>query len=143
MRGPPNQSSEQKTKEFVQRTTRILFPGSVNKTVSIQQMEQVFGKQLFGEQQKKLEKTPRKRTKTSIPSLLLSSKKSKTKSSQKQVSSTTKDLRISELKRMDIQSLKDLCQTRYRIGCDKVGKKSDVISIIIEKEYPEKKKHKR
>lgn len=142
MRGPPNQSSEQKTKEFVQRTTRILFPGSVNKTVSIEQMEQVFGKQLFGEQQTKLEKTPRKRTKTSIPSLLLSSKKSKTQSSQKQVS-TTKDLRISELKRMDIQSLKDLCQTRYRIGCDEVRKKGDVISIIIEKEYPEKKKHKR
>lgn len=118
----PSKTSQQQNK-WVKETTRILFPGVSNKKqVSIQQLDDIFGKQLFGKTQKKQQ--------------LVSIKKPKT-SRQKKVK-TPKILRAKELRRMDIQELKDLCLTRYRIDCGQVRKKQDVISVLIEKEFPEK-----
>lgn len=132
------------SKEWVEKTTRLLFPGVSNKKqVSIQQLDDIFGEQLFGnpqkQQQQVLEKTLKKR---SVPTSqqqkqqLVSIKKPKA-SRQKKVE-TPKTLRTKQLRRMDIQQLKDLCLTRYRIDCGQVRKKQDVVSVLIEKEFPEK-----
>lgn len=130
-------------KDWVKKTTSVLFPGVSNKKqVSIQQLDEIFGKELVGKTQKQqqvLEKTLRKR---SVPpsqqqkQQIVSIKKPKT-SRQKKVE-TPKTLRAKELRRMDIQQLKDLCLTRYRIDCGQVRKKQDVVSVLIEKEFPEK-----
>ena len=130
-------------KDWVEKTTRILFPGVSNKKqVSIQQLDEIFGKQLFGKTQKQQQVLEKPLTKRSVPpseqqkQQLVCIKKPKT-SRQKKVE-TPKILRTKQLRRMNIQQLKDLCLTRYRIDCGQVRKKQDVVSVLIEKEFPEK-----
>lgn len=126
----------------MKKTTSVLFPGVSNKKqVSIQQLDDIFGKQLFGKTQKQQQvlETLRKR---SVPTSQQQKQQSvpikKPKTSRRKKVKTPKILRAKELRRMDIQQLKDLCLTRHRIDCGQVRKKQDVISVLIEKEFPEK-----
>ena len=126
MSGSDQSTKKKHTQQWVQKTTKIMFPDSVKQTVSIQQLNRVFGEQMFGQEKKQKKMT------TSIP---LSERHHKRKIS------ILKEDRFEELNRMTMQTLKDLCLTRYRIDCNQLKKKKDVISIIMTKEFPTK--HKR
>jgi hypothetical protein len=106
-----NQSTKKKhTQQWVQKTTKNMFPDSVKQTVSIQQLNRVFGEQMFGQEQKPVQKKM-------TTSISLSEHRPK-----RQVS-TLKEDRFKELNRMTMQTLKDLCLTRYRIDCNQLKKK--------------------
>ncbi len=108
MSGSDQSTKKKHTQQWVQKTTKIMFPDSVKQTVSIQQLNRVFGEQMFGQEKKQKKMT------TSIP---LSERHHKRKIS------ILKEDRFEELNRMTMQTLKDLCLTRYRIDCNQLKKK--------------------
>jgi len=127
-----NKMSEkkQKNKKIIEKFTSILFPASPNKKVSIAQLNKVFGKQLFGEQTR-----PRKRSFTSATPDISATKPKLTGTFSQRVPGTPRKDRINDLNKLSLDTLKDACENRYRVGCQGLKKKDDIISIIIRKEY--------
>jgi hypothetical protein len=135
----------------IKKLTKSLFPGSQGKKVSIQQLNQIFANQqpLQSEHQQQQPRPmdvadtlisldqhqQRPLKKPTAVSVAATTPKSK--------SETTLSSRAEGLARMDIQKLKDLCLTKYRVDCGELKKKKDVISILIREElYQERRRRK-
>jgi hypothetical protein len=143
--------------------TNILFPGSPNKIVSRQDLDEIFGKQYqkkrqigqilqkkdtnkLQQQRQQLQKlqqflysskpstSSQNKRKRSITDSSSSSATRSSKFPQKSAGVSQAD-RSTQLKKVHINVLKDRCKSRYNIDCEKIKKKDDIISIILRKEY--------
>jgi hypothetical protein len=132
MSGAHIKENMQRKNKNIEKMESVLFPASSNKKVSIAQLDKVFGKELFGEKSQARKSSKKKKGISRDGS---SNKPKRAITFSEKLPLTPKTDRMRELKKLGIKILKDVCKTRYRIDCQGIKKKDDIISIIIRREY--------